>query len=174
MQSVGFHQTGGSFAGSRYGKQYDLYEGYFSGSLGEVALWSKALTDGELYSACPPVPHEAGMYAYFKMGSGVRGAQFSGMTPDLRMTFSGSKRPFYVQENYTVGEDRYKTDTTTYSLSMVDGEGVQVGDIDVENRFTFQARDQCSRLHKYEANSSMQVGGQMLLLYNVSTRERLR
>eukprot|EP00238_Polyblepharides_amylifera_P015327 CAMPEP_0196599450 /NCGR_PEP_ID=MMETSP1081-20130531/94863_1 /TAXON_ID=36882 /ORGANISM="Pyramimonas amylifera, Strain CCMP720" /LENGTH=2090 /DNA_ID=CAMNT_0041925221 /DNA_START=417 /DNA_END=6689 /DNA_ORIENTATION=+ len=143
-----------------YGKQHSVYSGTFQGLVGEVRMWSKALTTAEINSDCPPIPGStSGLYAYFKLDDAAGSLYYSGHSPNLQMVFSGPKTPYWVPSNYTVNEF-FDTDATYFPNSVVAGEGSYYGDIEATNTFTFQARDGCARLRKFESiPMQLVVGG---------------
>jgi len=123
--------------------------GYFAGLIGEVRLWSKALTAEEIkaYYRCPPVPGDIDLYAYFKLDDASGSVYYSGSNPSIQMEFTGPKLPFWVASNYSSTEF---TDATKFPNSEVHGLGISNGRIEDLNIFTFQARDGCARLRKFE------------------------
>ncbi|KAK3248533.1 hypothetical protein CYMTET_42004 [Cymbomonas tetramitiformis] len=135
------------------GEQYTVYSGCMDGLIGEVRLWSKALTSSEVSTGytCPLVNGQSGLYALFRMDEGT-GSVLSGGSDALRMTFSSTdKLPYWVASNYTQA-----TDTTSLPTSPVTGPAAVSGVVDEANIFSFQAKDSCERLRKYETQA-MQV-----------------
>jgi hypothetical protein len=144
-----------------YGKEFEAFEGYFNGAIGEVRLWNKALTQAEVGADCPTMPGADGLYALFKLDEGAGSLFYSGGTPDVQMQFHGARRPHWIESNYTFNSNSdsgYNSRNFFPPTSMVDGEGITNGDLEVENFFTWQARDKCSRLLKFDTEDETPIG----------------
>ena len=163
--TVGYGVTGTVTTGTS-----DDFTGSFEGMIGEVRLWSKALTEAEATGVtCSPMMGDADLYAYFKMDDAAGSLYYGNAAHTVQMEFSGPLRPYWVASNYT------STNSTTTELYMPNSEaggaGLEVGEIETVNTFTFQARDMCNRILKFE-DTPMQVTFplEFPLPYTITTR----
>ncbi|KAK3283177.1 hypothetical protein CYMTET_9115 [Cymbomonas tetramitiformis] len=140
------------------GEQFDYFSGCMEGLVGEVRLWSRALPSEEVleYYRCPPIYGVSdGLYGLFKLDEAAGSVSFSGLTPEIKMTFSGPKEPYWIRSNYTEGPLKQKA-ATYFPLSPLSGRGTGGTMVDEQANFTFQSRDKCNRVRKFESQP-MQV-----------------
>ena len=113
----------------------------FRGLIGEVILWSKALTATEMasYFSCPP-NGDAGIFAHFKLSSAMGYTEGSGAAT---LAYSGGDTLFWLQSAYGT-----PTGAISWAHAEVTGQGSYEAFVDTDATFTFQARGSCGRLRK--------------------------
>lgn len=114
------------------------------GELGDVRLWSRDLAEAEIlatYDCRPHVGSSPNLYAYFSLDVGMGSALSSGNAPDLALTFTGPKDPFW-----TLSDRGLASKPIHWPNSPVTGSGTVSASANATAGFTLQAKDKCGSL----------------------------
>jgi len=89
----GFTRPPGDVARTKcyLGKSNTIGDGYLNGSIDEVSIWSRTLSDTEVknYTGYNLAGNENGLYVYYKFNQGVSGGSNTGITNLLDATLTG-------------------------------------------------------------------------------------